>query len=226
MDDVAHVHQAQPDAPADRRGDLREAEVEPGSFDGGLIGFDGALELPDLSALRVELLLGDDAGVPQSLISLEVYLGVIQLRLVAGKLALGLVQRRLVGARIDLDQQFAVGYVLAFFEVDRDNRAIHPRLDVDGVVGRHRTEAAQVDRHIAEMRLRRRHRFGAVRHARSLRRFLSRLGVFRVLVVSIPAIAQAAENQKPDPPPVPAPFGSRRKGSTHSGLSIRILFRR
>ena len=76
------------------------------------------------------------------------------------RLASACVQLHLVGPRIDLHQQFALLDLLPFTEVDLGDLAVHARLHRNRVERRHRSETAQVHRHIA-----RGDRFGEYGHA-------------------------------------------------------------
>ena len=81
MDDVADVHLAQADAPADRRGDVRIGKLQLGVVDRRLVGLNRAFELAYARRLRIELLLGDDFRFPQRLVTRQVCLRVFELSL-------------------------------------------------------------------------------------------------------------------------------------------------
>ena len=115
---IAGVHLPQADPAADRRGDTRVRELQPGVVDGALIGRDRALKLANQRLLGVDLLLGNRVLGEQRSIALEIDLRVLQLRLVTGHLPVGLGQHHFERARIDLRQQVARLDVLTFAEGD------------------------------------------------------------------------------------------------------------
>jgi hypothetical protein len=56
MNQIADIHQTQPRAPGDGRGDLAEIEIELRGGDGGVIALDGRLILGHQGLLGIELL--------------------------------------------------------------------------------------------------------------------------------------------------------------------------
>ena len=76
--DVAGIDLAQADAPADRRGDARVGELQPGVVDRRLVGLHRALVLPHQRFLRVDLLLRDRVLREQRPVALEVELRVLR----------------------------------------------------------------------------------------------------------------------------------------------------
>ena len=72
----------------------------------------------------------------------------VELRLIAVAVGGHLIELGLVGTRIDLREQVAGMHGLPFGEVDPDELALDLAAHDDGVVGDHRADAAQVDRHV------------------------------------------------------------------------------
>jgi len=82
----------QPDASADRRGEVAVGELQLGAVDLPLVDLDGAFILAHQRLLGVQLLLGNRVLRDQHPVALHVELGVLQQRLVPRHLALGLGQ--------------------------------------------------------------------------------------------------------------------------------------
>ena len=84
MHDVAWVDESQSDAAIDWRRDAGVGEVDLGGVDGGVVGFDRALELAVVRLLQVERLLGHHSSLEQGGIAVCLGLGVVQRGLVFG----------------------------------------------------------------------------------------------------------------------------------------------
>ena len=103
VDDVSDIHQAQPDAPTNRRGYVGIDDLQLGVINRALISLDRALKHADLRTLCIELLLGDDALFVEKLETLIVHLHVAKLRLIFGELTLSLLELNLERTGIDVD---------------------------------------------------------------------------------------------------------------------------
>jgi hypothetical protein len=80
---------------------------------------------------RIDVLLAGGAGGQQLLRAVQLHLGVGQGRRRVAHLRLGLLVQRLVGARVDLEQQLALGHGLPVLEPDRGDVAGDSRPHVD-----------------------------------------------------------------------------------------------
>ena len=97
---------------------LRVDQVQLGAVDGRFVGRNRSFVLPKRCLLRVQVLLGNHAAGVKRLHSLELRLGILELRFVALQIGFGSRQRNLVRTRVDLDQQLPLRNVLAFLEID------------------------------------------------------------------------------------------------------------
>src|SRR4029079_18903818 len=70
-DQVALIHEAQPDASVNGRGDARVRDLQLGVVDLSLIGLDHSFQLPDQRFLGVELLLGDKSLLEEPTVPFE-----------------------------------------------------------------------------------------------------------------------------------------------------------
>ncbi len=157
-DEVADVDLTQTDAAGNRRADLGEFEIELGVVDRCLIGLDRAQILPHQRFGGVEGLFGDAVFFIQPTITLDVDLGVFQLRLILQQRAFGLEQSILVRTRIDLGQQVARLDHLPFFEMNLHQFAAHPAAHVDGIERGDRAQCLVIQREVALHRRRHTHR--------------------------------------------------------------------
>ena len=132
--DVAGIDLTQAEAPTDRRGDTRVAQLQLRIVDQSLIRLNRALVLPYQRLLRVELLPGDRILLKQQLVAHKVDLRIGQQRLVPRHLALGLCQLHLEGPRVYFRQQLAGLHHLAFAK-----QYLH-QLAVDTAAYRHRVQ--------------------------------------------------------------------------------------
>ena len=114
-----------------------------------------ALILRDRRDLGVARLRRDRVLRDQSVVALQVELGVLQRRLVLGELALRLFKRHLIGARVDLGEKVALFDVLALLERDSHQIAVDLGLDRNHGQRGDGAEPAQSDRHIAFLNRRR-----------------------------------------------------------------------
>ena len=144
-DQVTRVNLAQTHLAVDRRLDVAVDDIELGGLDRCLIGFDGAHKLPQVGLHGVGLFLGDDSLIVERLVTVELRLVVLQLGLVARKLALRLIERRLIGPRIDGHQLGALADVLALAEVDVGQLSRYPRNDGDAVIGHDGAQTGEID---------------------------------------------------------------------------------
>ncbi len=131
--------------PIERRGNVAVNDLQLRGLDLRLIGADCSLKLIHQGLLRVDLLLRNAAGGNQRRITLQVQLGVAQLRLVTKQLRLHLIELSLEGTRVNLNEQFALLDVLPLSEVYVHDLPVDPALDVGGIECRHRTQACQVN---------------------------------------------------------------------------------
>jgi hypothetical protein len=104
-----------------------------GAFNGGLIALNRRLELANQRGLRVHALLR--GKVMQVDKTLQIALGVFELRFVFCLYGFRLIQRRLIWSRIDLGQQIAGLDVLSLGECDFVELTIHPDLYHHGIEG-------------------------------------------------------------------------------------------
>jgi hypothetical protein len=123
--------------------------LEFGAVDGPLISLDGALKLPDLRALRIDLLLGDYALFVEKLKALVVHLHIAKLRLVLGELSFGLLELNLKWAGIDIDEILTLVDELAFLEVDFRDLTVYAAANRYGVKCGDRTQSVEVHGEIA-----------------------------------------------------------------------------
>ena len=133
--DVARINQTQPEAAADRRADARIGELQPRVFHLARVHAERAFVLAYQRGLRVDLLLGDRILLEKRLIALEVEARVFEERSVARELSFRLLQLDLEGPRIDLGQELALSYDLAFLEhrvaaVPDPHAVLQPVVDV------------------------------------------------------------------------------------------------
>src|ERR1700730_16880454 len=133
MNNVALVYKADAGPPRKRRCDRAVGELCLRALDGGLISLDRRLELANQRVLRVHALLR--GKVMQVEKTLQISLGVFQLRFVFCFYGFRLVQRRLKWSRIDLGQQIAGLDVLSLGERYLVELTIHPDLYHNGVEG-------------------------------------------------------------------------------------------
>ncbi len=147
-DDVADIDLADADDAVDRRGQPRVAQLHVRGVDERLVGLDRALELRDLRLLRVQELRCGEALLFQRCVTVEIGLCVGELGLVAIAVRGELFDLRLIGTRIDLRQQIAGMDLLSFGEVDAGDLALDLGAHHDRVVGDHRPDAVQIDRHV------------------------------------------------------------------------------
>src|ERR1051325_3687708 len=148
---VAGFRRAQPQPPADRRGDAGIGKLQPRVVDHRLVRAHRALVLAHQRGLGVDLLLGDRVLLEQRLVALEVDARVREQRLVLDELALGLVELNLEGPGIDLREHLPLFYILPFGEVDADELAVHAAADDDRAHRHHGAQAAEIDRDIARL---------------------------------------------------------------------------
>ena len=104
--------------------------------------------LRDQRALGVGLLLVDRVGRRQSLVAVEIDLGVGELGFVLRLLGQHLVERGLIGGRIDARQHVAFFDVLAFLEGDADQFAVDLRAHGNGIERFDRPDGVEIDRHV------------------------------------------------------------------------------
>ncbi len=170
MDDVALVHQAQPDASCDRGRDLRIGHLDLGRRDVRPVAFHRSRGLAYQRLLVVEVLCRDHALLVQGSIPLQRDLGIEQRGLVFRQLPFSLGQGRLVGTRVDFHQQVALMHRLPFLEGDLHNLAVDPRLDRHGVERGHGAYRGQIAVEVAALHLRRRNRHSRAGRGRGLER--------------------------------------------------------
>ena len=156
--DVALVDLPDADAALQRRADRGVVEL-------GLRVADLRVVRGDLGAVRIDrgllvfqLLAAGEILLRELGVAREVQDRALQVRLILEPLRLLLGKLRLVGAGIDDRQRIAGLDVLPLGEQDFDDLAVHPRFDCDGVVGLHRADPAQEDRHIVGLHARNNHR--------------------------------------------------------------------
>ena len=77
MDHIAPIHQSQAYAAIYRRGNVAVGQVELRVFNGGPVCARRTLQLTDKGLLRVHLLMGNNAGSDQALITHQVKLRVL-----------------------------------------------------------------------------------------------------------------------------------------------------
>jgi len=127
---------------------VRETEIQPRAFDGGLIGlhlrFAGEIRLHSV----VEGFLAQRLFLGQRRVTLYVQLGLGELRLVLREFRLGLIQRGLERARINLKQQIALRDLAALRVVLRQQVAGDLRADLRVHVSIQRADPLLEDRHI------------------------------------------------------------------------------
>ena len=116
--DVAGVHQTQPHAAGDRRGDAAVGELNLRGVDLALVVLDRALELVNQRFLGVQLLPRHRVRRDEHLEPLEIDPGVVEQRLIALELAFELGELRLERARVDLRQQISAADDLPLLEPD------------------------------------------------------------------------------------------------------------
>ena len=129
MNDVAGIDLAETDAPADRRGDRRIAELRLSVLDPGLVGGDGRVQGIDLGLLLIDRLLGAGALLNQVLEAREVLRVGHELRLVLRLLGLGLIEYRLERPGIDDRQHVARLDALPFGEIHALQLAVNLAVD-------------------------------------------------------------------------------------------------
>src|SRR6516225_1112465 len=149
MNDIADVDLSYAGHSVDRRGELRIAELRLRPFDRRLVGLDGRLQLLDLRLLGLDQLRSGPALITQRAIPFEIGLRVRQLSLIAGAVRVRLIELRLIRTRIDHGEQIAGLHGLPFGEVDFGDLPLDLAADDHGVVGDHRADALQIDRHVA-----------------------------------------------------------------------------
>ena len=149
MHDIALVDE--PDAGRSRegRGDPGIVELGLREIDGALIGLDLRLELGDRGALGIECLQGDIAARCQIGEAFQVDVRVDQIRLVFQLARDGLIVIGLEGAGVDLRQEVARLDLLPLGEGNPLQLAVDLGPDDHGIIGLHRAQARQVERHVA-----------------------------------------------------------------------------
>ena len=147
--DVARVHQADAGAPGKWRGDAGVLKLCARVVDQPAVDLQLRLQLRHQRMLRVEYLLADQVLRRQRRVALQVMLGALQLRGILGLHAGGLVERGLQRPRVDLGQEIAFLYQLAFDEADTLQLSVDARGDLRGVESLHVAKPFQVYRHVA-----------------------------------------------------------------------------
>src|SRR3984893_2931464 len=158
MDDVALIHQTQPDAPGDGSSDPAVGQLNLGGLDVRLVTYYRPRGLAQHRLLIVEVLSRDYALLVQGSIPRQGDFRIEQRGLVFRQLPLSLGQLRLVWARVDFHQQVALMHRLAFFEGDVHDLAVNPALDRHGVESGNGTYRREVAVQVAALRRRRRNR--------------------------------------------------------------------
>src|ERR1700730_6937218 len=120
MDDVTYVDLTDAAAAVYRRRQPGVAELNVGGIDERRIGFDGVLQLRHLCLLGVQQLRRGIPGLRQRVVAVGIGQRIGQLRLIAISVRGQLIDLGLIGTRVDLREQVAGVYVLAFREVDAD----------------------------------------------------------------------------------------------------------
>ena len=161
MDHVARIHQAQADSAGDWRGDPAVNQLQLRVVDNALVGLNGAFILPHQCGLSVELLLWDGVLRQQDPVTLQVHIGVVEQRHVLRHLALAGLELHLEGPGVDLDQEIALMHDLPLFERHLVDLPIDSRPDCDGIERGNRTQAVEVDVHVALARVGDYDRYGA-----------------------------------------------------------------
>ena len=133
MDDVAGIHQTQPDAAGDRRGDLAVIQIHFVHVNYALVGSHGALSLMHCGDLGGVDLFLNGVLLEQFVVAVQIDAGIVQHGLVLDQLALGLLQRGLIRAGIELQQQVAFMDQVAFLVMDGHQLAIHAALHCNGI---------------------------------------------------------------------------------------------
>jgi len=213
--DVARVHQAQPDSTADRRGDAAVGQLELGHVDLSLVELDDAFVLVRQRLLGIELLLRDRILGPQPAVPLHIEPGVLEERLVAHHLSLGLGQLHLEGPRVDLGQQLAALDELALPEQDLHQLAVDAALDGDGVERRDGAEAVEVDGDVPLSRRHRHHRHAARGGRRGPSR--ARLGLAQLHHEHVRGNGQETDHEQRRPPAPEAGRPRRHPPGLRSG---------
>ena len=145
LHEVPLIHQAQPDPPADRRGDAGVDKLHFNTLDQSLIVFDGAFELVHQGYLRIVLLPWNCILLDEHCETLEIEARVVQQSLVTRQLSLELGQLGLEWARVDFSQQVAGTNDLAFLIPDAHELPVDLSLDCHSVERGNRAEAGEVD---------------------------------------------------------------------------------
>ena len=104
--------------------------------------------------MRVKLLAGGKILLGESLVPLQVKLGIGERHLILRLLGNGLIERGLIGPRVDLRNQVSRLDKIALLEGDLDDLAVDPAFDSHGIERLHRTETGQQDRKVGLRRKR------------------------------------------------------------------------
>ena len=164
LDIIPGIDLAQPNSTGQRRDNVGVGQIELLRVDLSLIQQYLRPILGDRRNLGVARLSRDRVLCDESVVALQVDLGVIQGRLVFGELRLRLFKRHLIRTRIDLGEEITFFDVLALGECDTHQIAVDLGLDRNHRQRRHRPEPVQRDRHIALLRGRYSDRSGAGGH--------------------------------------------------------------
>ncbi len=205
--EIADVDLADARDAGDRRGDLREAELRLRARGRGRIGCDHRFLLAHELALVLEILARDEVFLDELLEARECRARCAELRFVLVLLGDRLVVRGLERARIDLGDEIADFYFLAFGEVDRLDLARDLRIDGHGIERLHGAERPQKDRDVFLLG-----RDDCNRHGRVIRAAGStaHAGPGRALAVRIEAPADHRDEHDRDDGERPLPTGHPR----------------
>ena len=135
MNDIARVHQPEPDPPRNRRSDMAINQLKLGVVDRALVALDRSGILPDQRFLIVQVLPRDHFLRVKFLVARIQNFVVLERRQILGERAFGLRQLHLVRTRIDLSQQIAGFYDLPLGKIYLHELSVDPALDGDRVVG-------------------------------------------------------------------------------------------
>ena len=134
-DQTAHRYEMRGDHAVERRGDLRVAEVDRGDRHPGLIVLYLGLVGIALGAGLVDLRLRGEVALAQRGLPGELGLGLNQVGLGGRQRGLRLLQLRLIRRRLDHEQRVGLLGRRAILVVDLLQVALHPRLEIDLIVG-------------------------------------------------------------------------------------------
>jgi hypothetical protein len=138
-----------PTRPATGRRDAAILQIELRDFERGAVGGDRGLILRDGGDLRGVGLIGNRVLRQQSLVALQIDLGVGEQSLIVLELTGGLIDGGLIGSRIDQHQQVAGLDRLSLGEGDLDQRSVDLRVHGDRGQRRHGAERIDGDRDVA-----------------------------------------------------------------------------